>query len=288
LAQQVRQAGHCAAPQRHRGVSARPAHRCAHPADLLLGYHDRVEAARPDLQREAAELAEGVANLREQPGVLLHKKPRAVVAAVLLVADDAQHHVARQIQPFRLGAQHSCQQHGNAALHVQGAATPDVPLIDDAGKRRVPPVLAGRCYNVHMAVQEQRRRGAAPGEPGDQVRPARRALKQRACDAGCGEQIADVADAGRLGAGRVGRVEADQPLQEFCGSGVDPVRVGVGRGCHLHCSSALPGSRSWISRSAHCACSGGVRFIIAHVEPSRGMLLVRSLVTTDAARADIP
>ena len=55
------------------------------PADLLLGDHDRVEAPAGKIHREAAELAQRVAHVREELWMRRDEVVRAEVAAGLLV-----------------------------------------------------------------------------------------------------------------------------------------------------------------------------------------------------------
>jgi hypothetical protein len=53
---------------------------------LLLGHLYRVKPAPADVEGEAPELPEGVADTIEQPGVLLDQELGPVIAASLLVA----------------------------------------------------------------------------------------------------------------------------------------------------------------------------------------------------------
>ena len=60
----------------NRAVAAGAADRRPRPADLLLGDLDRVEAPAGDVRREAAELADPVADALEQLGVALDEEAR--------------------------------------------------------------------------------------------------------------------------------------------------------------------------------------------------------------------
>jgi hypothetical protein len=71
-------------------VAAGSVQDCPQPADLLLGYLDRVEPALADVEREAPKFADGVADTIEQPGVLFHQVLRTVIAAALLVTQDEE------------------------------------------------------------------------------------------------------------------------------------------------------------------------------------------------------
>jgi hypothetical protein len=55
---------------------------------LLLGHLYRVKPAPPDVEGEAPELAQCVADAIEQPGVVSYQVLRSVIAASLLVAQD--------------------------------------------------------------------------------------------------------------------------------------------------------------------------------------------------------
>ena len=144
----------------HRAVPAGPAHRRLQPADLLLGHLDRVEALAADVEREAAELAERVAHPLEQLGMLLDEELRAEVAAGLLVGEDDEHDVARELHALALRAQEGVNEHRDARLHVERAAAPDVAVLELGLERRVRPVLAGRRDDVDVAWS--RSGGASP------------------------------------------------------------------------------------------------------------------------------
>src|SRR5205823_11847700 len=113
--------GHRPAPPRHGSMAARAAQRRAQPAELLFRHLNRVELAAAHKEAEAAELAERVANSPEQLCMALRHVARPVIAAALLVADEEQQYVARQRGPLRPGAQKGGEEHGDAALHVEGA-----------------------------------------------------------------------------------------------------------------------------------------------------------------------
>ena len=69
-------------------MAARSPHYRPQKAELLLGHLYGVELAPADVEREASELAEGVADTIEQPVVLLHQVLRSVIAAALLAAQN--------------------------------------------------------------------------------------------------------------------------------------------------------------------------------------------------------
>jgi hypothetical protein len=202
---------HRAAADRHRAVPAGPADHCAEPAPLLLRDLDRIEAAAGDVDGGAAELTERVARAAADVRVLLGEELRAQGAAVLLVAQDRKDEAA---PPFRVRAQERRHEHGDAALHVERSATPDVAVDEVAAKRRVRPPLAGGGDDVDVPVEDERRSVCAR-KPGEEIRPARLLLVAAAVDAGCAEQRLDVRDAPLLVAGRVRRVEPEQLPQEL-------------------------------------------------------------------------
>jgi hypothetical protein len=57
-------------------VTAWSTHHRLQEAALLLGHLYRVKPAPADVEGEAPELAQGVANTVEQPDVLLDQEPR--------------------------------------------------------------------------------------------------------------------------------------------------------------------------------------------------------------------
>src|SRR6266540_387463 len=153
-----------ARPARRGFSSASRATRCVagsadcrlHPADLLLGDLDRIEALARDFVGEPAELAERVAHAVEEMRMLLDEESRAEVTARLLVAEDGEDQVAARAEPFRLGAQERRHEHGDAALHVERPAAPDVAVHQLATERWVLPPLVGRRDDVNVAVEEKR------------------------------------------------------------------------------------------------------------------------------------
>jgi hypothetical protein len=138
---------------------------------------------------------------------------RALLAAVLLVAQDEQEQRGGRIGFVRRDERGDA--HRDAALHVECAAAPDVPVDELARERRMRPALAGRGHDVDVAVQDQGRSTVRAGVPGNEVGATRRSLVALALDAVGPEQRLDVRDAGFLVARRVGGVEADQLSREL-------------------------------------------------------------------------
>ncbi len=203
-----------AAADAERPMSARTADDAVQPADLLLRDLDRVEPAPAEHGPGAAELAERVPDAGEELGVLLDEEPRAEVAAVLLVAEDAEDEVAARAQLAPGGAEERVDEHRDAALHVERAAAPDDAVDEVARERRARPVLAVRRDDVDVAVEEERRRLARPRDAREQVRARLVAREDPPFDARLVEQAAHVGDAGALVAGRVRRVEPQQVPQQ--------------------------------------------------------------------------
>ncbi len=192
------------------------------PADLLLGDHDRVEAPPADVEREAAELADRVANAVEQLGVLAHDELGPKRTAGLLVGEQAQDHVAGRLQAARLGTHERGEHHRDTALHVERATTPQVAVGDLAGEWSVLP-LAARGDDVDVPLQQQRRARAAARQPRDQVRALGILRDDARLDAERVEQPSDPRDALTLGAWRVARVEPEQVLQQLSWSVLEAI-----------------------------------------------------------------
>ena len=168
----------------------------------------------PDLEREAAELAERVAHPREQLRVLLDEEARAEVAAGLLVREHDEHEIAGELGALPLRTHEGADEHRDAGLHVECAAAPEIAVLEPALERRVDPVLACGRDDVDVPLKQERRRVAA-GEAADEVRPAGLLLVELRLAARVLEVRAQELDARPFVAGRVRRVEPDQLLQEL-------------------------------------------------------------------------
>lgn len=105
----------------------------------------------------------------EQVGVLADEERGSLRAAGLLSTGGGEDEVARRRRGSPRGTQHGGQDHGQPTLHVQGSATPDVPVDELARERRVPP-HARRGHDVGMAVQQERGSCTATRNAGDDVR----------------------------------------------------------------------------------------------------------------------
>src|SRR5439155_10503139 len=145
VAEEPAEACHRATPIDQSAVPARPSDRRLEPADLLLRDLDRIEPLARELEREAAELAERVSHPLEEVRMVLDEKPGADISAGLFVAEDREQHVALRPELFRLRAQERRDEHGDAALHVERAASPDITVHElPAEGRTLPPLACGR------------------------------------------------------------------------------------------------------------------------------------------------
>ncbi len=205
--------------------------------------------------REAAELADRVADAVEQLGVLAHEELGAERAAGLLVGHQAEDHVARRLLAARERAHERGEHHRDAALHVERAAPPDVAVGDLAGERRMRPVAA-RGDDVDVALQQQRRTGAATAQARDQVRPRRLGREDARLAAELLEQVADPLDARALVARRVARVEAQQRCSSSTGRSCS-ARSSIGTVSPI--AGRVSSRRARSARRARAAASRGWR-----------------------------
>ncbi len=216
--EQPREAPDGAAAHRQRTVPGRATEARPRPADLLLGDHDRVERAARERHREAAELADRVADAFEQLRVLAHQEACAEVAAGLLVAQHAQDQIPGRAPPGGGRPHERGHHHRHAALHVERPAAPHEAVVLLAAERIVRPA-PGRRNHVDVPLHQQRRRGTLAGQARDQVGT----LGVRGDDPGLTaeavEQPAHPLHALALVARRVRRVEAQQ-LREQLGRAV--------------------------------------------------------------------
>jgi hypothetical protein len=164
---------------------------------------------------KAAELAERVPDIVEEVGVLLDEELGAEVAAGLLIRQHREHDVTRQLCAVGSGTEECRHHHRHAALHVERASSPDPAVRELATERRPRPVLRCGRDDVDVALQQKWCAVAAPLEPRDEVGPRGILRIQLDFATGVFEQAAQVADAFGLVAGRIGRVEPDQLLQQL-------------------------------------------------------------------------
>ncbi len=218
LFKQPGQFGHGLATHRHAAMPTLSPYRGHHPASLFLCDHDWVHLAPADAGAESTKLANGKANALEQVGMVLDQVPGTVHAAGFFVAYEAQDHVARWGQPRCPGTHDGGHHHGDPAFHVQRSPTPNTAICHLALERRMGPGLVLGGHDVDVTVHQKRRRVAAPGQAGDQVRAGFIPGEDRRLESGRFQDIAGIGDAGRFVARWVGGIEADQVLQQCCGA----------------------------------------------------------------------
>jgi len=100
--------------------------------------------------------------------------------------------------------------HRHPALHIEGAAAPEVSIDDVAAKRALPPFLVDRRDDVDVALEQQRWRLFTALDTSDEIGTAGRVFVSRTFDAGALEHPLDQRDSDVLLAWRVGGVQADQ------------------------------------------------------------------------------
>ena len=214
-------------------MTRRPAHGRLDRAHPLLGHLDRVEAVARDVEGDAADLAERMANAGEGFGMLLREELRPEIASGLLVGEHGEHDAAGRHAALGVRPQERRDHHRHARLHVERAASPHHPVGDLGRERRMRPLLARRGDDVDVAVEKQWRVAVVSGQARDEVGSFGVACVQLALDAGSREQAPHVLDALTLRSRRVGRVEAKQVAQQLD-------RVGN----HAHRATSASSSRS--------------------------------------------
>ena len=184
-------------------------------AAALLGNHQWVEPAPAHVPRETAALAQRVPDSGEEIGPVGGQPACAFETAGLFIRQHGDHHIARRRPAVAEEPERGQDHHGHAALHVDGAASPDVAVNDLAGEGRTRPGLAGRRDDVDVPLQQQRRRLPASGQPRHQVGPGIAGAGDHRLQPGIAQQALQMGHAAGLVARRVGGVEADQLLGQL-------------------------------------------------------------------------
>jgi hypothetical protein len=134
--------------------------------------------------------------------VVLDDEARAVVAAALFVAEQAQDDVSGRrcggLGRLQEGGEH----HRHAALHVERAASPDV-AVGHLSAERWPQPAPLRWDDVDMALHQEPRRAALASKSRDQVRPLRVLRNDLDLAAGSLEELPGPLNARALAARRV-------------------------------------------------------------------------------------
>jgi hypothetical protein len=149
----------------------------------------------------------------EQLGVLVDEPGSALQPARLLVGEHAEDDVAGRLAGSR--TQERLRHHRHRPFHVERAAPPQHAVADLSAEGRQAPALALGRDDVHVALEQERRRLAPALDAGDQVRPVGRRGIEPALDTCSLEQAGEVTDAIGFGARRVDGVEADQIARDL-------------------------------------------------------------------------
>ena len=137
-----------------------------HPGRAALAGRDRVDPRpRPPSTLNPAGLADRLGAPVEELAVLAHDVPGAVLAGALLVGEERQDEVAARPAPLAQPPPDDGERHGQAALHVDGAAPPHAPVADLARERRDGPL--GGVGGDHVQVPVDQERGMAGIGAGD-------------------------------------------------------------------------------------------------------------------------
>src|SRR5215203_3417393 len=213
--QELRQPDHGVVVAGDAAVPGGPGGHRPQPGDALLGHLDRVEGPPAQVEGGPADLPEGVAGpnlvrvVVDQPGA-------ARGAAGLLVGDHGQLELAPQGHAQAGQQPEGGHAHGHHLLHVDRSPAPEHAVVDLPGERRVPPAPGLGRDHVDVAVQQQRGLGpVAPGQPGDQVGPARGRRQHLRLHPGLAERVGQEGHRLGLVPGRVGGVEPQQRRQQL-------------------------------------------------------------------------
>ncbi len=176
---------------------------------------DRRQVDRPAVF-ELDPLAASLVDREVAPngvGMRLAQPLEAEAGAGLLVGGRREDQIAARPEALARERRDRNRVRRDLALHVESAAAPDHSVAQLARERRHRPFGRVREHDVRVAEEEER--GAVPTrDPRDEIRTLRRPRDQLALDAVGGEVVAQELRRRGLVAGRVRRVDADQPLEE--------------------------------------------------------------------------
>ena len=178
----------------------------------------------------AAALGEAVLRLDGGPVVLDHEGD-ADADIALFAGLGQKDDVAVELHAGAFEQEHRHERGGEVVFVVHGSAAVDVAVFEGGGEGAEGGPL-GRLDvdDVRVGHDEQRLLGAIAFQARDEVRALLFKREGFDGDAFGFEHGAEVVDGGRLVAGRVGGVDADEGLEVAQGFRVDGVPVGVGRG----------------------------------------------------------
>src|SRR5579885_780961 len=165
---------------RHGGVPGRPPCRDLEPEHRLLrDIHApalRLAVAAPV---DVESLINQVFGVADQILLPVDEDIGAGRAADFLVRRGQKYDVPVQFLPGPFEEQHRLQLGDAHALHVQGAASPQLAVVNLAGKRRVPPVLGASRHHVDVVQQYDRAFGPGALEAGINTGSSRGRIEQR-------------------------------------------------------------------------------------------------------------
>ncbi len=197
----------------HRRVAGAAVHEDPEGRGLLLGGRAEVDDAA-ELEPVAGALVDRVVGA-DGVGVRLAEPGEAEAVADLLVGGGGEDQVAGRLEALAGERGDRDRVRGHLPLHVERAAPPDLAVAHLAGERRHRPLGGVGEDDVGVAEQQQRRAVAATRNPGDEAGALGHARVEVAANAVCLEVFAQELGRRRLVAGRVGRVDADEPAEQI-------------------------------------------------------------------------
>ena len=211
-----------AATQRHRGVAGVARHDHAELCRALLADQQVVEAfTARQLQELATALVQQVVAAHEV-GALRGEPAGAAHGALFLVGLGHEHELAGEVAAVLEQPAHGHGEGGQQVLHVDGAAPPDVAVLHDAGKGRLVPLVGRRRHDVLVRHERQARPRARAGQRDDEAAPPGRLAHDLAAQTETAKVLVEERGHGRLVAGRVGRVDADQGGEQLARLALHP------------------------------------------------------------------
>ena len=138
--------------------------------------------------------------------------------------DDIASQRATHVDDITLDAEHGHQQHGQHSLVIDCPPAIEIAVLRRAAERILRPRLAFRAYDIHVGRDEHRRRRSVAAQPRHQRAAIGQRLEAVCLDAGGGQRVVEVPRQRQLIAGRVRRIELDEPLEVVGGVGAERAR----------------------------------------------------------------
>src|ERR671923_319694 len=225
----------------------------------LLGRRARVEDAPAEEEPVAAALVHAVLGANGLR-MCLAEPLEAEARADLLVGAGGEDQVAARLKALPRQRGERDRARNDLSLHVERAASPDLPVAQLAGPGVELPL--GRVGENGVGVRQQHEPRPAPAarDPGDEVRPLRDLRQQLRLDAAVAQVLAKEFRGPCLVPGRVDRVDADQLLEEL--------RRLLAQRDRRHYVSCFAASVSWLRASQS---SGYIRRLIRPPRSSTGV-----------------